>query len=80
MSVREPITAAVGADLTGDDLAEAIVGTRRGSVVVTGAGEIIGRVGGAQATVADVCVVDRGEPQIVLVRADGAVQRLRLVR
>ena len=82
VNMREPITALATADLDGDGMTEAIVGTRRGNVrVVSATGEIAASADSNSGAVADLCITgDAGAPQITVGRADGTVQRLRLAR
>ncbi|GEM_PF-1868461 len=80
VSVGAPITAAITTDLTGDGLTETIVGTRRGSVaVISSEGETIGEADVNASPVTAICVAGDG-PDINVIRADGAVQRLRPAR
>jgi len=79
VSAREPITSAVATDLDGDGLTETVVGTRRGNItVVSSAGEIVATADVNRAAVVGLCVLAGAEPQIVVARSDGTVERLRL--
>ncbi|MGD9495304.1 MAG: hypothetical protein AB7Y46_03230 [Armatimonadota bacterium] len=80
-SVREPITAAVAADLDGDGLTEIIVGTRRGNArIISSAGEILASANAWRGAVTAIGVLGGAPPQIVLARSDGSVQWLCLQR
>lgn len=81
VNMREPITALAAADLTGDGMIEAVVGTNAGKVrVVSGTGETLAVAEGHPADVVGLVITgDAGGREIVVGRADGSVERLRLL-
>ncbi|MFO8079264.1 MAG: hypothetical protein R6V07_03055 [Armatimonadota bacterium] len=82
VNMGESITALAVTDLTGDGTTEAVVGTRGGNLrVVSAAGATLAAVDGHPAGVVGLVITgDAGGREIVVGRADGSVERMRLLQ
>jgi hypothetical protein len=82
INLREPITSLAAADLTGDGMTEAVVGTGRGNLrVISSSGELLASADSHCGAAIEVCIAS-GEtgPEVIAGRSDGVVERLRPAR